>query len=71
MRYGVALCIGAAIDFAAGNLARAPQWMQDHGLEWLYRLLQEPGRLWKRYLVEDMAFAAIVAREWLNRKKSA
>lgn len=71
MRYGVALCIGAAIDFAAGNLARAPQWMQDNGLEWLYRLAQEPGRLWKRYLVDDMAFARVVAREWLNLRKSA
>ncbi len=71
MQYGVALCIGAAIDFAAGNLSRAPQWMQDNGLEWLYRLAQEPGRLWKRYLVDDMAFARVVAREWFNRRKSA
>lgn len=71
MRYGVALCIGAAIDFAAGNLSRAPQWMQDNGLEWLFRLAQEPGRLWKRYLVDDMAFARVVAREWFNRRKSA
>jgi N-acetylglucosaminyldiphosphoundecaprenol N-acetyl-beta-D-mannosaminyltransferase len=71
MQFGVALCIGAAIDFAAGNLSRAPQWMQHNGLEWLYRLAQEPGRLWKRYLVDDMAFARVVAREWFNRRKSA
>lgn len=71
MRYGVALCVGAAIDFAAGNVSRAPQWMQHNGLEWLYRLVQEPGRMWKRYLVDDMAFARVVAREWFNRRKSA
>jgi N-acetylglucosaminyldiphosphoundecaprenol N-acetyl-beta-D-mannosaminyltransferase len=64
LQFGVALCIGAAIDIAAGGVERAPQWMQDHGLEWLWRLMQEPGRLWKRYLIDDMAFAGIVAREW-------
>lgn len=62
--FGVALCIGAAADFAAGTLERAPRWMQQHGLEWLWRLAREPKRLWKRYLVDDMAFAGIVAREW-------
>jgi N-acetylglucosaminyldiphosphoundecaprenol N-acetyl-beta-D-mannosaminyltransferase len=67
LEFGVALCIGAAIDFAAGALERAPLWMQEQGLEWLWRLAQEPGRLWKRYLVEDMAFARIVAREWWQR----
>ena len=64
LNFGVALCIGAAIDFAAGALERAPQWMQDSGFEWLWRLIQDPKRLWKRYLVDDMAFARIVAREW-------
>jgi N-acetylglucosaminyldiphosphoundecaprenol N-acetyl-beta-D-mannosaminyltransferase len=64
LQFGVALCIGAAIDFAAGVLKRAPQWMQHHGLEWLWRLMQDPKRLCKRYLVDDMAFAGIVAREW-------
>lgn len=64
LEFGVALCIGAGIDFVAGDLQRAPRWMQHHGLEWLWRLIQEPGRLWKRYLVDDMAFARIVAREW-------
>jgi exopolysaccharide biosynthesis WecB/TagA/CpsF family protein len=70
MQFGVALCIGAAIDFAAGNLARAPKWMQQWGLEWLYRILQEPRRLWKRYLVDDMVFAVIVAREWRKRRNA-
>jgi len=64
LQFGVALCIGAAIDFAAGAVERAPRWMQEGGLEWFWRLAQEPRRLWKRYLVDDMAFARIVAREW-------
>lgn len=48
--------IGATIDFEAGNVARAPKWISEMGLEWLYRLLSEPRRLWKRYLVEGPAF---------------
>ncbi|MBD3880788.1 WecB/TagA/CpsF family glycosyltransferase [Phormidium tenue FACHB-886] len=46
------LAIGATIDFEAGNVARAPKWISEMGLEWLYRLLSEPRRLWKRYLLE-------------------
>jgi len=42
--------VGAAFDFHAGTLPMAPRWMQNCGLEWVYRLFQEPGRLWKRYL---------------------
>jgi exopolysaccharide biosynthesis WecB/TagA/CpsF family protein len=56
----VALNIGASIDFAAGNVKRAPLWMQRSGLEWLYRLLREPKRLAKRYLIEDMKILKIV-----------
>ncbi|MBL8545812.1 MAG: WecB/TagA/CpsF family glycosyltransferase [Hyphomonadaceae bacterium] len=48
---GVGLCVGAAIDFLTGVSTRAPQWMQGLGLEWLHRLVSEPGRMWKRYLV--------------------
>ena len=47
------MAVGATIDFEAGNLSRAPYWTQRIGLEWLYRLLSEPGRLWRRYLVND------------------
>lgn len=50
------LAIGATIDFEAGNVARAPKWISDLGLEWFYRLVSEPRRLWKRYLVEGPAF---------------
>jgi N-acetylglucosaminyldiphosphoundecaprenol N-acetyl-beta-D-mannosaminyltransferase len=48
--------VGAAFDFHAGTVQRAPAWMRDHGLEWLHRLLSEPGRLWKRYLVTNSLF---------------
>lgn len=53
---GVMLGIGAGIDFHAGTVTRAPQWMRDHGLEWFFRLWQEPRRLWKRYLVHNTLF---------------
>jgi N-acetylglucosaminyldiphosphoundecaprenol N-acetyl-beta-D-mannosaminyltransferase len=48
---------GAAIPFAAGALPRAPQWMQSTGLEWVFRLISEPRRLFRRYLVDDLPFA--------------
>jgi N-acetylglucosaminyldiphosphoundecaprenol N-acetyl-beta-D-mannosaminyltransferase len=50
----VSVGIGGTLNFLAGKVRRAPQWMQDFGLEWLYRVVQEPGRLWKRYLLEDL-----------------
>jgi N-acetylglucosaminyldiphosphoundecaprenol N-acetyl-beta-D-mannosaminyltransferase len=49
---------GASISFAAGRVERAPRWMQDRGLEWMYRLRVEPRRLARRYLIEDLPFAA-------------
>ncbi len=50
----LSLGLGASLDFEAGNIKRAPAWMADHGLEWLYRITQDPKRLAKRYLVDDM-----------------
>lgn len=52
----VQVCVGAAFDFHAGKLSIAPQWMQRNGLEWLFRLIQEPRRLWRRYLVTNTLF---------------
>ena len=52
------VCCGAAIPFAAGTQRRAPGWMQRRGLEWAYRLSREPRRLLRRYLIEDLPFAA-------------
>jgi N-acetylglucosaminyldiphosphoundecaprenol N-acetyl-beta-D-mannosaminyltransferase len=49
---------GAAIPFAAGTLRRAPSWVQDSGLEWTFRLINEPRRLLRRYLIDDLPFAA-------------
>ncbi|WP_316569288.1 WecB/TagA/CpsF family glycosyltransferase [Neobacillus sp. YIM B06451] len=58
---------GAAIDFAAGK-KRAPLWMQNSGLEWLYRLIKEPRRLWKRYILTDSKFIVIAMNEIIKRK---
>jgi N-acetylglucosaminyldiphosphoundecaprenol N-acetyl-beta-D-mannosaminyltransferase len=52
-RDGVALCVGASIDFITGAQLRAPRWLQKFSLEWAYRLAQEPRRLWRRYLIES------------------
>ena len=52
---GVGLCIGASLEFLTGAKRRAPRWMQKAGLEWLFRLANEPGRLWRRYLLEGPA----------------
>jgi N-acetylglucosaminyldiphosphoundecaprenol N-acetyl-beta-D-mannosaminyltransferase len=65
----VHLCVGAAIDFAAGTKSRAPAWLQQLGLEWLFRLVQEPRRLWRRYVVRDSAFVPIAARELLRSER--
>jgi exopolysaccharide biosynthesis WecB/TagA/CpsF family protein len=50
------MAVGAAFDFHAGTVKQAPRWMQDHGLEWFYRLIKEPRRLWKRYFVTNSYF---------------
>jgi len=61
------LGVGAAFDYHAGTLRRAPPWMQHAGLEWLHRLLSEPRRLWRRYLVTNTLFTAAALRQWLGR----
>ena len=62
------LGVGGALDIAAGRTRRAPRWMADAGVEWLYRLAQEPRRLAKRYLWDDMAFVGMVGREFLAER---
>ncbi len=57
------LGIGASLDFVAGKTKRAPVWMQRWGLEWLWRLFQEPRRLWYRYLVQDSVFILLLCQE--------
>ncbi len=63
------LAIGATIDFEAGYIKRAPTTMSNCGLEWLYRLLSEPKRLWKRYLIEDLPFIWLILRQKFNQNK--
>lgn len=55
--------VGAVFDFFAGTVKRAPLWWQTHGLEWLYRLLKEPRRMWRRYVVGNVKFLRNVGRE--------
>jgi N-acetylglucosaminyldiphosphoundecaprenol N-acetyl-beta-D-mannosaminyltransferase len=65
----VLLGVGAAFDLNSGRLKQAPRWMREHGLEWLFRLLAEPRRLWKRYLVQGSKFAWCVGLELLALRK--
>lgn len=60
----VTIGVGATIDFLAGHMQRAPLWMQKIGLEWLYRLLQEPRRLFKRYATDLVVFGLTIVKQW-------
>lgn len=63
LRPAVLLGIGASLDFVAGTVKRAPRWISAIGLEWAYRLIREPRRLWRRYLVRDPRFVVVLLRE--------
>ena len=54
--------VGGSFDVVAGVTDRAPKWMQDHGLEWFYRFVQEPGRLWKRYILGNLKFVLLTLK---------
>lgn len=60
------MAVGATIDFEAGNVVRAPHWMNAAGLEWLFRLWREPKRLWRRYLIDDLPFLWLVLKQKLG-----
>lgn len=64
----VMMAVGAAFDFHAGNIKLAPKWMQDYGLEWLFRLIQEPQRLWKRYLFTNSQFIYLFLKQKFFKK---
>lgn len=66
----VQVCVGAAFDFHAGTKPMAPTWMQRRGLEWLFRMTQEPRRLWKRYLVTNVCFSFRLAAALVRRAAS-
>lgn len=63
----VMIGVGAAFDYHAGTIQRAPRWMQRNGLEWLHRLCSEPRRLWKRYLVTNSLFIYYAGRQLLSK----
>lgn len=62
--------IGATIDFEAGKVKRSPKWMSNAGLEWFYRMMSEPKRLWKRYLIDDLPFLWLIIQQKLNLYKA-
>lgn len=64
----VMIGVGAAFDFLAGTKPQAPAWMQAAGLEWLFRLVHEPRRLWKRYLIQNPRFVFLAAAELLRSR---
>lgn len=67
MRIPFAMGVGGTFDVFAGKVKRAPVWMQKTGLEWFYRFLQEPTRMFRRYFIEDMAFLGMLVRELRRR----
>ena len=70
-RLGITLiAIGAAFDFVAGTKRMAPRWIQRAGLEWLFRLVTEPRRLWRRYLIGNTVFLATLAKEARQRRRA-
>jgi len=71
VRTGVrfALGVGGSFDHVSGRVARAPRWMQRLGLEWLHRLIHEPRRLWRRYLVGNLRFIWLVAKQFVSRER--
>jgi exopolysaccharide biosynthesis WecB/TagA/CpsF family protein len=67
----VLIPVGAAFDFLAGNKSQAPKWMQQRGLEWLFRLCSEPQRLWRRYLIGNLVFIRGAAPDFLRAVRHA
>jgi N-acetylglucosaminyldiphosphoundecaprenol N-acetyl-beta-D-mannosaminyltransferase len=67
-RLKVKICcgVGALFDYYSGSMPRAPQWMLDGGMEWIYRLYCEPRRLWRRYLIGNFLFLGRVYRQLLT-----
>ena len=64
----VMIGVGAAFDFIAGTKAQAPRWMMRIGMEWIFRLITEPRRLWKRYLKHNPRFVVLFAMQLLGLK---
>jgi len=69
MRIPFAMGVGGSFDVAIGRVKRAPRWMQRAGLEWFYRFLQEPRRMFRRYFIDDMAFIWLLLKEAARMRK--
>lgn len=67
----IAIGVGGAFEVSAGSISRAPEFMQKNGLEWLYRFLKEPKRLFRRYMVEAPRFIPLVLAQWFRKKDRA
>ena len=67
MKVPFAMGVGGTFDVAVGKVKRAPIWMQNNGLEWFYRFLQEPRRMFKRYFVDDLVFSWLLIKEAMRR----
>ncbi|MFC0169585.1 WecB/TagA/CpsF family glycosyltransferase [Pseudoduganella danionis] len=67
MKIPFAMGVGGTFDVVVGRVQRAPLWMQRNGLEWFYRFLQEPRRMFRRYFIDDMAFIGLFLKEWIRR----
>ncbi|KKK88654.1 hypothetical protein LCGC14_2740980, partial [marine sediment metagenome] len=69
MQVPFSMGVGGSFDIIAGRTKRAPVWMQQSGLEWFYRILQEPRRMWKRYAKTNPVFVWMVFKEYLKLRK--
>ena len=67
----VALGVGGLFDYYSGRIPRAPLWMRRTGLEWLFRLVQEPRRLWRRYVIGNVVFLARISTDWMRNRRQA
>jgi N-acetylglucosaminyldiphosphoundecaprenol N-acetyl-beta-D-mannosaminyltransferase len=67
----IAMGVGGSFEMVGGIVNRAPGWVQNMGIEWLYRLVREPRRLWRRYLIGNVQFGFIVLRQWLRLRRSS
>ncbi|MGE8486274.1 MAG: WecB/TagA/CpsF family glycosyltransferase [Pseudomonas sp.] len=70
LQANLVLCVGAALDFIVGKVKRAPITVRKLKMEWLWRLLSDPKRLWRRYILEDTKFVGILAKEYFQRAKN-
>jgi N-acetylglucosaminyldiphosphoundecaprenol N-acetyl-beta-D-mannosaminyltransferase len=68
LNVGIAMGVGGLFDFYSGQMPRAPQWLRELSLEWVYRLCQEPGRMWRRYLLGNLVFLSRVLISVANRR---